>query len=142
MVKRLCLRKLGLKRVPTSFALLVKTMKTRKSESGAQGRSRLRSKQPPAWQHHRSKEMWRQLGPDGQAPYNATSKQLLAELHTRASKLNKKRQKDCDRDAGIESESSDVEGAGSTALQPVSSQQGLSTLMLCVLCKRMRLALA
>ena len=68
--------------------------------------------------------MWRQLGPDGQAPYIAEHKRLLTAVHARAWEM-KNLQDDCDCEAGIESElCSHIERSGSTVLQPASSQQG------------------
>ena len=119
MVKRVSLRELGLKRAPTGYGLFIQALKARHSDK--ERRYRFTFKQPLVWQHNRSGGIWRQLGPDGRAPYNAKSARLLAELRDRASKRIQKRQKDCDREAGFESDSLEAEGAGLAAL--ASSQR-------------------
>jgi len=117
MVKRTSLRDLGLRKAPTAYGVFLSKMKARYSASDSPMRRRLAFKQPKTWQHHRSAEVWRCLYPHQHNFYSNESRQMLSDLHSRATKLNKIRAERRDREEGIESDCLQVDGVGLTAPQ-------------------------
>ena len=117
MGKRVTLKQLGLKKTPHGYGVFVQQEKARLSARPPRPRRRLTFKQPVKWQPWRTAERWKQLGPNGQAPFKATAARRLTELRAKRREQAQKRR----RGAACDSESGDD---GLTAPQPSDLEIG------------------